>query len=109
MGKKITAYEFIRSIPWIPSNDDGDRASNSDIRRWFDRKAVIINGVKPDWRDEITLPVHELVFFPKGKRKTTMVKAESGTSYMIDGWPVSPEEYAKRATSGTEPQPVPRQ
>lgn len=69
----MTAYQFIRGLAWLPSNDDGDLATNSDIRRWFDRRSVIINGTKPAWRDEVEYPITELIFFPKGKRRTTVL------------------------------------
>ncbi len=48
-------------------------ATNTEIKRWLKNGAVIINGKKPNVNDEIKIPITELVFFPKGKRKTTMI------------------------------------
>ena len=45
--------------------------TNSEIKRWLKNSAVVINGEKPKPNDEIVFPINELVFFPKGKRKTT--------------------------------------
>ncbi len=48
-------------------------ATNSEIKRWLKSGSVIINGKRPNINDEIEFPITELVFFPKGKRKTTMI------------------------------------
>jgi len=71
----MQAFKFLCSLPHVPMQFNGDkpvRASNSEKRRWLQNKSVIINGVKPNWNDEICFPVTELVFFPKStKRRTT--------------------------------------
>lgn len=48
-------------------------ASGSEVRRWLKNKAVIINGKTPSPEDEVTFPIKQLVFFPKSKRKTTVL------------------------------------
>jgi len=50
----------------------GTRASKSELRRWFDNKAVVINGVAVGWRDHLEF-WESLVLFPNGKRKTTLL------------------------------------
>jgi len=40
-------------------------ASKSELRRWFNNGAVIINGAKASMNDELTMPVKSLVLFPK--------------------------------------------
>ncbi len=47
------------------------RASNSEIRRWFKKRSIIINdkAVKED--DEIT-EIRSCVIHPKGKRRCTI-------------------------------------
>lgn len=48
--------------------------SNGEIKRWFTQKAVIINGVRPSFNDEIEFPIESLVFFPKSvQRRTTVI------------------------------------
>jgi len=71
----MTAYEFLKTIKWLPMSTERPCtvASHSEIKRWLRKKSVIINGLKPSPEDEITLPIRELVFFPKAKRKCTMV------------------------------------
>jgi len=50
------------------------KATNSELRRWFKNKSIIINGTTPNWDDEIDLPLNELVLFPKSlKRKCTII------------------------------------
>lgn len=48
-------------------------ASGSEVRRWLKNKAVLINGETPGPEDEVTFPIRQLVFFPKSKRKTTVL------------------------------------
>jgi hypothetical protein len=72
----MQAWKFLCSLPHVPMQFNGNQAvvaSNSEKRRWLQNRSVIINGVKPDWKDEICFPVTELVFFPKSNRRTTML------------------------------------
>lgn len=72
----MTALEYLISLPHVPMALNGNKpcaASNSERRRWLESRSVIINGVKPGPQDEIVFPVNELVFFPKGERRTTML------------------------------------
>ena len=46
-------------------------ASNSEIRRWIEAKAIKINGEELEI-EEIDFPVFSLVLFPKGKRITLL-------------------------------------
>lgn len=72
----MQAWRFLCSIPHVPMQFNGERAvkaSNSERRRWLQNKSVIINGVKPNWDDQIEFPVTELIFFPKSNRRVTML------------------------------------
>ena len=72
----MTAYEYLCSLPYVPMAQLGNKpiiASKSERRRWLDGSAVIINGVRPKPKEIIKFPVWQLVFFPKGKRRTTFV------------------------------------
>ncbi len=72
----MQALEFVLSMrPAVPFSIEKacQEATNSEVRRWFKNKAICINGEFPDWNDNIQLPVTQLVFFPKGKRKTTVL------------------------------------
>lgn len=65
----MTALEFIISLrPAVPMGFQGTKpieASNGQIRRWLQDKAIIINGTKPGPQDEIQYPITQVVFFPK--------------------------------------------
>ena len=73
----MKAIEYLKSLPrnWMPkSSRDYKSPSNSELVRWLNEGAVVINGSSPKATEAIQFPITELVFFPKGKRKTTMVK-----------------------------------
>ena len=72
----MTAHEFLNSIKHVPMQMIGDRpvvASKTERGRWLEMGAVIINGKKPKPREEIQFPITELIFFPNGRRKCTMI------------------------------------
>lgn len=71
-----TALEFVLWMkPAVPMSREHPctPASNSEIRRWLDQKAVRINGAFPKAKEEITLPVTDLVFFPASNKSRTTV------------------------------------
>ena len=72
----MQAMEYLKSLPreWLPVNvERGIKpASNGDLWRWLNMGAIIINGKTPKPLDEISLPIKELIFFPNGKRRTTL-------------------------------------
>lgn len=73
----MQALAFILSMrPAVPFSIERpcQPASNGEVRRWFQNKAVRINGAFPGWGDEIDFPITELVFFPRSaNRKTTVL------------------------------------
>lgn len=47
--------------------------TRSEVKRWIKNKSVIINGEKNhDVNEEVDFEIFTLIFFPKGKRRTTM-------------------------------------
>lgn len=40
-------------------------ASNSELKRWCNNKAIVIDGKRAAWDDEICFPITSLVLFPK--------------------------------------------
>ena len=78
----VTAFEYLKSLPYLPvglirGKRQGlhyGRPSNSEIKRWLYSHSVIINGLTPLPNDEIIFPITELIFFPEGERKTTLMK-----------------------------------
>ena len=41
------------------------RASNSELKRWAQNGAVVINDRKFNWNEEIEFPIKSFVLFPK--------------------------------------------
>lgn len=74
-GNVMTNLEFILTLEVIPMSVERPCTipSISEIKRWFNNKAIVIGGNRPAFNDTITFPVTELVFFPNGKRKTTVI------------------------------------
>ena len=76
----VNALEYLKSLPFLPvalKRGEGKeiygRPSNSELSRWLNMGTVRINGKTPKTLEEISYPIWELIFFPKGKRRTTMV------------------------------------
>jgi hypothetical protein len=71
----VTALELIKHIGIVPMSVEKPctKPSNSEIRRWLDQKAVVINGLRPSASSEVSFPIVELVFFPSGNRRTTVI------------------------------------
>lgn len=74
-----TAYDMIKHIGVIPMSIETKKGetprppTDAEIRRWLENKAVQINGLRPKPTDIIEFPVWELIFFPKGGRRTTVL------------------------------------
>lgn len=56
--------------PW---NNRQMLATNSDLRRWIMDGAVLFNGERMDWKEEIDFPLHAVVFFPKSNSKRVSI------------------------------------
>lgn len=58
---------------WWSTEKPCHRASNSEIRRWFDKGSIIINGIKVKVDTEILNGrVNSLVIHPKSKSRITI-------------------------------------
>jgi len=65
-----------KQLPCLPMSTERPCTvpTRSEVKRWIKNKAIIINGEKDhDPNEEVDFPIFTLVFFPKGKRKTTMI------------------------------------
>jgi hypothetical protein len=50
------------------------RPSNAELKRWCRDRVVVLNEERITDPDElVAFPITSLVFFPKGKRRTTIV------------------------------------
>lgn len=74
----MTAFEYLKRIQGsycLPMSTEKPctKPSNSEIKRWLKSSSVIINGKKPNVNDEVEFPITELVYFSKGRRRTTVL------------------------------------
>jgi len=54
------------------SRERKGKATNSELKRWLQNKAVQINGERPKFDDEVDFPIASMVLFPKKNRVTLM-------------------------------------
>ena len=54
------------------SRERTGKASNSELKRWLQNGAVVVNGEKLLWNEEMDFPVNSVVLFPKGNRVTLL-------------------------------------
>lgn len=67
----MTGLGYILSLNEVCSFQSRERvgkASKSEIRRWILNGAVLVNGEKLIWDEEIDFPVNSVTLFPNGKR-----------------------------------------
>lgn len=55
------------------STERPEVATKSEIRRWFERNSVIVDGSPVKASDEVQFPIQSLVLHPKGVRKITLI------------------------------------
>ena len=64
--------DLLINIGYLQSVEKVGRATNSEIRRWFDRGSVEVNGERAAWDDPVPVVWESLVVHPNGKRRTTL-------------------------------------
>lgn len=65
--------DFLINLPCpFPSIEREGRATNSELRRWFNQGSVHVNGAAAKWDDPVPSEWLSLVLHPKGRRKTTV-------------------------------------
>lgn len=72
----MNALTYLNSLrPALPYSTEKPNTivSNSELRRWIANGSVLFNTETVTWDEKIDFPVFSLVFFPKGKRKTTLI------------------------------------
>ena len=67
---EITAIQFLTNLHEVCSFQTREgkkvgKASNSELRRWIQNKAFLINGESVDVNEKIDFPVFSVVLFPK--------------------------------------------
>lgn len=73
--QSMQAFQVIKYLGVIPMSVEKPTTwpSNSEIMRWLNGGSVIINGRRPKAKDPVDFPITQLVFFPRGARKTTVL------------------------------------
>tara|TARA_B100000700_G_scaffold331341_1_gene463284 strand:+ start:154 stop:369 length:216 start_codon:yes stop_codon:yes gene_type:complete len=69
----MKAWQFLINLNiscQFHSKERKGKATNSELKRWLQNKAIIINGERPNFNDEISFPIRELILFPKKNRIT---------------------------------------
>jgi len=74
----MTACEFLRwmrdekRVPYSAEGQPHYPPSNSELRRWVTNGSVLVDGQTLTLDTQVEFPVREIVFFPAGRRRTTM-------------------------------------
>lgn len=72
----MTCFQFLvdlHKVCHFQTTERGvGRASNSEIRRWFQRNSVVVNGTVAKADDLEPENWQSLVLFPKSPRRTTL-------------------------------------
>lgn len=69
-----TMLDFILAHPFMISREGRDVfASKSEIRRWFQRGSVEVNGEKVQIGDPWPVVGDSVVIHPKGRNRTTLL------------------------------------
>lgn len=66
----MTAWGLLKdlnSVCHFMSRERNGKASNSEMKRWCQNKAVSINGVRVNFDDELKFPIKEMYLFPKNR------------------------------------------
>jgi hypothetical protein len=66
----MTGWEFLRNLHEVCHFQTREgkrvgRASSSELKRWVQNRALIINGVPAAWDREVPSPMVSAVLFPK--------------------------------------------
>lgn len=70
VGSKMNAWEFLRGLHTVCHFQTREgrkvgRASVSELKRWIQNKALIINGEPMEFDELIDFPIFSVVVFPK--------------------------------------------
>lgn len=66
----MNAWEFLRELHSVCSFQTKEgrksgKATASELKRWLQNGAVLINGERVEWNEKIDFPVFSMVLFPK--------------------------------------------
>ena len=65
----MTAWDFLKDLHTTCSFQSREKrvgvATNSELKRWIQNKALEINGEKVMYNEELDFPIFSVVLFPK--------------------------------------------
>jgi len=66
----MIAWQFLRELHSACSFQTKEgrkvgKASSSELKRWIQNKALLINGESVEWNEELDFPIFSVVLFPK--------------------------------------------
>jgi hypothetical protein len=66
----ITAWGLLRSLNEVCHFQSREgrkvgKVTNSELKRWLQNKAVLINGEPVNWDEILDFPIFSMVLFPK--------------------------------------------
>ena len=69
----MTMMDFLKAFPFMVSREGKQVfASNGELKRWFERGSVEVNGVKAKLSDPWPNVEARVVIHPNGKHRTTL-------------------------------------
>ena len=66
----MNAWEFLRGLNEVCSFQAKEgkkvgKASASELKRWIQNKALLVNGESVSWNEEMDFPMNSVILFPK--------------------------------------------
>jgi hypothetical protein len=74
-GKPPTGWQFMMRLSQLhrgfcsKEGNKVSRASNSELKRWVQNNALLINGEFVKWDEPIDFPICSIVLFPKNDKQ----------------------------------------
>ncbi len=62
----------LKKLCHFQSLERTEKATNSELRRWFERGSVEVNGERVAWNDPVPEVWASLVLHPKSRRRCTL-------------------------------------
>lgn len=77
INKPLTAWDWLKSLHEIchfqtKEGKKVGKATNSELKRWIQNKALIINGEVVEWNELIDFPIFSVALFTKHNRITLL-------------------------------------
>jgi len=71
--KMLDLLTDLHTICHFRSTEGKAELSKSEIKRWFDKGSVLVNGEKSKWDEPWDFPVFSLILHPKGEKRCSLL------------------------------------